>query len=109
MSPPDGALSGAAFASLPPLLSALGSAAAGELDAVPESEPEPPSDDAAAALDAEREAELRSFFAQPVPLKWNVGAENALRTGAAPQMGQVAGPSAVTEWMTSKRCSFGQR
>ena len=38
----------------------------------------------------------RSFFAQPDPLKWIDGAENALRTGAAPQTGQTVGPSAVT-------------
>ena len=51
----------------------------------------------------------RSFFAQPDPLKWIEGAENALRTGAAPQTGQRVGPSAVTPWITSNRWSFGQR
>jgi hypothetical protein len=84
----------------------------------PPSEPEPaasdpeldpPSAEAEAALDAERAAVLRSFFAQPLPRKWIVGAEKALRTGAAPQIGQTVGPSAVTEWMTSKRWPFGQR
>ena len=38
----------------------------------------------------------RSFFAQPDPLKWIEGAENALRTGAAAQTGQTVGPSALT-------------
>ncbi len=69
---------------------------------------DPPSEAAAARVE-ERDAELRSFFAQPVPLKWIVGAVNALRTGDAPHTGQLVGPSAVTEWMTSKRWLFGQR
>src|SRR5436190_613885 len=51
----------------------------------------------------------RSFFAQPEPLKWIVGAVTAFRTGAASQTGQVSGPAAVTEWMTSNRWPFGQR
>jgi hypothetical protein len=67
----------------------------------------PPSAEAA-GLD-ERAVVLRSFFAQPLPLKWMVGAVNALRTGEAPQIGQLDGLSAVTEWMTSNRCPFGQR
>jgi hypothetical protein len=77
----------------------------------PASEPElePLSAAADAAFEAERDAVLRSFLAQPVPLKWNVGAEKALRTGAAPQIGQTVGPSAVTECRTSKRWPFGQR
>ena len=74
-----------------------------------EPEPDPLSADADAAFEAERDAELRSFFAQPLPLKWIVGAETAFRTGEAPQMGHAVGPSAVTEWMTSKRWPFGQR
>ncbi|HXI81248.1 MAG TPA: hypothetical protein VNM34_10585 [Verrucomicrobiae bacterium] len=76
----------------------------------PASEPEldPLSAAADAALEAEREAELRSFFAQPLPRKWIVGAENAFRTGPAPHTGQLVGPSAVTEWMTSNRWPFGQ-
>jgi hypothetical protein len=86
-------------------------------DAVPEPpdpaslspELDPPSVEADAAFDADREAVLRSFFAQPLPLKWIVGAENALRTGVAPQIGQLVGPSAVTDWRTSKRWPFGQR
>lgn len=67
--------------------------------------PSPESDDA-------RRLELaddRSFLAQPEPLKWIEGAENALRTGAAPQIGHDSGPSAVTPWITSKRWPFGQR
>ena len=75
----------------------------------PEPDPDPPSPDADAAFAAEREAELRSFLAQPLPLKWMLGAENDLRTGAAPQIGQLVGPSAVTDWRTSKRWPFGQR
>ena len=51
----------------------------------------------------------RSFFAQPLPLNTIEGAEIALRTGLAPQIGQAAGPSAVTPWITSNRCPFGQR
>ena len=70
---------------------------------VSEPDPDPPSAEAEAALDAARVAVLRSFFAQPLPRKWIVGAEKALRTGEAPQIGQAVGPSAVTEWMTSKR------
>ena len=56
-----------------------------------------------------RDAAPRSFFAQPLPLKCTVGGAKALRTGDAPQIGQTLGPSAVTEWMTSNRCPFGQR
>ena len=67
----------------------------------PAAEPDAESDDAAGLC--EREVELRSFLAQPDPLKWIDGALNAFRTGAAPQTGQRSGPSAVTEWMTSKR------
>jgi hypothetical protein len=78
-----------------------------------ESEPEPELEAALPSADAagveERAVVLRSFFAQPLPLKWIVGAVNALRTGAAPQIGQLDGPSAVTEWMTSNRCPFGHR
>ena len=51
----------------------------------------------------------RSFFAQPLPLNTIEGAEIALRTGLAPQIGQAEGPSAVTPWITSNRCPFGQR
>ena len=69
----------------------------------------PSASDEDALVDGDRDVELRSFFAQPDPLKWIVGAVNALRTGAAPQTGQLAGPSAVTEWMTSNRWPFGQR
>jgi hypothetical protein len=79
------------------------------LEPEPEPEPEPALPSADAAGVEERAVVLRSFFAQPLPLKWIVGAVNALRTGAAPQIGQLDGPSAVTEWMTSNRCPFGQR
>jgi hypothetical protein len=57
----------------------------------------------AASRDLDRAAVPRSFFAQPLPLKWIVGGAKALRTGEAPQMGHAVGPSAMTEWMTSKR------
>jgi len=43
---------------------------------------------------------LRSFLAQPDPLKWTAGADKALRSGA-PQTGQLAGPGSFTPWMTS--------
>jgi hypothetical protein len=95
----------------------LGSEPEAESDPPPESavaaaapsDPEPPSDPLAAAAVLERAAELRSFLAQPEPLKWIVGAVNALRTGAAPHTGQASGPSATTEWRTSNRWPFGQR
>ena len=90
-----------------PLPLSLSLAAA--LSGPPESAVEPLSAAADAALDAEREAVLRSFFAQPLPLKWIVGAEKAFRTGDAWQIGQAVGPSALSEWMTSKRWPFGQR
>jgi hypothetical protein len=62
-----------------------------------------------AALAADRELVLRSFFAQPLPLKWIDGAEKAFRTGLAWQIGQASGPGAVTPWITSNRWPFGQR
>jgi hypothetical protein len=45
----------------------------------------------------------RSFLAQPDPLKWIVGATNALRTGPSWHTGQVLGPWACTPWTTSNR------
>src|SRR3954451_23163304 len=53
--------------------------------------------------DFRADVELRSFFAQPVPLKWMLGALNALRTVAAPQFGQRSGPASYTPWTTSNR------
>ena len=44
--------------------------------------------------------EVRSFLAQPEPLKWIVGVDMALRSGA-PQTGQLAGPGSFTPCMTS--------
>lgn len=45
---------------------------------------------------------LRSFFAQPEPLKWMVGGLNALvRVPSTPQAGQVLGGLPLIEWMTS--------
>jgi hypothetical protein len=51
-----------------------------------------------------RDAAPRSFFAQPLPLKWIVGGANALRTGPLWQTGQCVGPGAFNPWMTSNRC-----
>jgi hypothetical protein len=51
----------------------------------------------------DRAAARRSFFAQPVPLKWTAGAANAFFTGPLPQSGHADGPSAWTPWMTSNR------
>ena len=70
------------------------------------SDPLLPLDDPSAAAAARvelDEAELRSFFAQPEPLKWIDGAVKALRTGDAPHTTHDSGPSAVTPWMTSNR------
>lgn len=53
-------------------------------------------DDARVALEA------RSFFAQPLPLKWTAGVLKPLRSvPSAPQAGQKRGPSALMPWMTS--------
>ena len=68
-----------------------------------------PSSPPAAALVLDAFADDRSFFAQPVPLKWIDGAEKALRTGAAAQTGHASGPPADRPWITSKRWPFGQR
>jgi hypothetical protein len=72
-------------------------ASAPSVEAEPEPEPEPAVPSAEAAGFEERAAVLRSFFAQPLPLKWIVGAVNALRTGDAPQIGQLDGLSADSE------------
>jgi hypothetical protein len=53
--------------------------------------------------DFRAEVELRSFFAQPVPLKWMLGGLNALRIVVAPQLGQRSGPASFTPWTTSNR------
>ena len=81
-------------------------------EAAPESDPPPLLEDPSAAAAARvglEDVELRSFFAQPEPLKWIDGALNALRTGDAPHTTHDSGPSAVTPWMTSNRWPFGQR
>ncbi|HEY2887547.1 MAG TPA: hypothetical protein VGJ17_02945 [Candidatus Limnocylindrales bacterium] len=45
---------------------------------------------------------LRSFFAQPEPLKWIVGGLNDLRNvPTAPQAGQAAGGPPLIEWTIS--------
>lgn len=47
----------------------------------------------------------RSFFAQPVPLKWTAGATNVLViVPSAPQLGQNFGPGSLIPWMTSVTC-----
>jgi hypothetical protein len=53
----------------------------------------------------------RSFFAQPLPLKWTAGGTNALRmVFSAPQAGQNRGPGASMPWITSVRAlQFEQR
>jgi hypothetical protein len=44
----------------------------------------------------------RSFFAQPVPLKWTAGATNAfVMVPSAPHSGQNFGPWSLIPWMTS--------
>ena len=51
-----------------------------------------------------RALEPRSFFAQPLPLKWTDGAENTfVIVPSAPHSGQKRGPSAVIPWTTSVR------
>jgi hypothetical protein len=51
--------------------------------------------------------DLRSIFAQPEPLKWMVGATNALRI-AAPQTGHAVGPVSCTPCITSVRWPLAQ-
>jgi len=53
--------------------------------------------------DAARVAlEARSFFAQPLPLKWTAGVLKPLWSVlSAPQAGQKRGPSALMPWITS--------
>ncbi|HEY3163849.1 MAG TPA: hypothetical protein VGJ71_05780 [Candidatus Limnocylindrales bacterium] len=75
-----------------------------EVELALEPSPSAEVDVCAGALDVE----LRSFFAQPVPLKWTDGAENPFRTGEAPQIGQTSGATPLMEWMTSNRWPFGQ-
>jgi hypothetical protein len=58
--------------------------------------------------DAFRALAPRSFFAQPEPLKWIVGAVNAFRTSWLPQTGQLVGPASLTPRSTSKRCPLAQ-
>ncbi|HUQ43887.1 MAG TPA: hypothetical protein VM451_05670 [Candidatus Limnocylindria bacterium] len=72
-------------------------------DPSPELSPSPDE----AALDARVRLLLaldRSFFAQPEPLKWTVGATNAFRSvSSAPQAGQNRGAGASMPWMNSVR------
>ncbi len=63
--------------------------------------PSPPSP--AAAVVAEAGLARRSFLAQPDPLKWTAGAENALRTGPEPHSGQTVGGSSCSPWIVSNR------
>jgi hypothetical protein len=49
-------------------------------------------------------AEPRSFFAQPVPLKWIAGAVNPfVIVPSAPHSGQKRGPCSWIPWITSVR------
>ena len=51
---------------------------------------------------AARTLEPRSFFAQPLPLKWIDGAEKTfVIVPSAPHSGQKRGPSASIPWTTS--------
>jgi hypothetical protein len=52
---------------------------------------------------AEPAVARRSFLAQPVPLKWRAGVENAFLTGPPPQSGQCAGGSSCTPRRISNR------
>ncbi len=51
-------------------------------------------------FDLAAEADARSFFAQPEPLKWTAGDAKTLRIGP-PQTGHVDGPCTWTPCMTS--------
>src|SRR3954469_21158037 len=53
--------------------------------------------------DFRAEAEFRSFFAQPVPLKWMLGGLNALRIVVPPPLGHWPGPAAFPPGLASKR------
>jgi hypothetical protein len=57
-----------------------------------------------AGFDDARNAEPRSFFAQPVPLKWIAGAVNPfVIVPSAPHSGQKRGPCSWIPWITSVR------
>jgi hypothetical protein len=64
------------------------------------SEVVPPFDAGGADPEPARLDTLRSFFAQPDPLKWTAGAEIDLRI-VAPHTGQCDGPWPWTPWTTS--------
>jgi hypothetical protein len=52
----------------------------------------------------------RSFFAQPVPLKWMAGAANCLRiVPSAPHEGQKRGPGSLIPWRMSARWSQAEQ
>jgi len=71
---------------------------------VEESDASELSDPPASALRDAADAECRSFLAQPVPLKWIVGAAIALRiVPSAPHDGQNVGPESWTPWRMSER------
>jgi len=74
------------------------------------SSPPPPSDPDSVPLlellslerDGREWPPLRSFLAQPEPLKWIVGGLNALRSvPTAPQAGHALGGPALIEWTIS--------
>ena len=66
-------------------------------------EPSPSPPPLSVPLEAGAFVARRSRFAQPEPLKWIVGATNALRTGPSPHSGHDVGPSSWMPWTTSKR------
>lgn len=76
--------------------------------ASPDSEPD---DESAAALSPlflfDLLGDLRSILAQPEPLKWTVGATNALRI-EAPQTGHAVGPASWMPCITSVVWPFAQ-
>jgi hypothetical protein len=75
------------------------------LDVLAAASPEDEEELAFAAFVRALLAEDRSFFAQPEPLKWTVGAVNALvMVPSAPQLGQNRGPASLMPWITSVRC-----
>ena len=82
------------------------------LSELAEPEPDPPSDAPLPALagvssffdEVDRDADERSFFAQPEPLKWIAGVVNAfVIVPSAPHSGQNFGPPSWIPWTTSVR------
>jgi hypothetical protein len=67
-----------------------------------EEAPSPPDAPFSSLARAARADEPRSFFAQPLPLKWTAGATNAfVMVPSAPHSGQNFGPWSLIPWITS--------